>query len=367
MSVLRTIEVCVRKTENYFVILRRKQYWTKLMSENYSSLAKMRQDSKIGGGDFERSQVQGIKETFHNVPKFSLIFHRFYTLATGMFSEKYIPDSIYYSYIDPYFNKWEMAKYIDHKGLYRYMFPGAKQPKLLAYRMNGFWFDENGEMTDKQLVTDLIMAGKPCFVKQATDSEGGHGITFIDPKNHTNNEVSKLLDQNKRDIVIQEGLIQSPILSAINKCSVNTIRLITLLKRDGSVKIYSVVLRMGIGDSKVDNASSGGITVGVDNDGRLKPIAYNAKGERFDKHPTSNVKFDDFVIPNFDQVKQTVLTQAKNFPHFRLVSWDIALDKNNDPVIIEANLKYGEIDFHQLNNGPLFGEDTSEILSEVFA
>lgn len=123
---------------------------------------------------------------------------------------------------------------------------------------------------------------------------------------------------------------------------------------------------MGINESKVDNASSGGITVGIEENGRLKSCAYNAKGIRFDKHPTSGVKFDDFTIPNFEEIKHTVKEQAKNFPHFRLISWDIALDKNNNPIIIEANLKYGEIDFHQLNNGPLFGDDTKEILNEVF-
>lgn len=29
-------------------------------------------------------------------------------------------------------------------------------------------------------------------------------------------------------------------------------------------------------------------------------------------------------------------------------------------------MRFGEIDFHQLNNGPLFGDDTEEILKEVF-
>ena len=33
----------------------------------------------------------------------------------------------------------------------------------------------------------------------------------------------------------------------------------------------------------------------------------------------------------------------------------------------DANLHFGEIDFHQLNNGPLFGDDTKEILKEVFS
>ena len=27
---------------------------------------------------------------------------------------------------------------------------------------------------------------------------------------------------------------------------------------------------------------------------------------------------------------------------------------------------YGELDFHQINNGPIFGEDTEKILKEVF-
>lgn len=50
MSALKALEICVRKAENYFVILRRKQYWTKLMSDNYSSLAKLQSNPQNGGG-----------------------------------------------------------------------------------------------------------------------------------------------------------------------------------------------------------------------------------------------------------------------------------------------------------------------------
>ena len=57
---------------------------------------------------------------------------------------------------------------------------------------------------------------------------------------------------------------------------------------------------------------------------------------------------------------------ATKVPHFRLVSWDIAIDSVGQPVFIEMNPAYGELDFHQLNNGPIFGEDTEEVLEEVF-
>ena len=45
---------------------------------------------------------------------------------------------------------------------------------------------------------------------------------------------------------------------------------------------------------------------------------------------------------------------------------DFAVDDNEEVVLIEANLCDGELDFHQLNNGPLFGDDQIEIFDEVF-
>ena len=53
-------------------------------------------------------------------------------------------------------------------------------------------------------------------------------------------------------------------------------------------------------------------------------------------------------------------------PHFRSVSWDIAIVADGTPTLIEANLCRGGIDLLQLNNGPLFGKDTKKILDEVF-
>ena len=50
-----------------------------------------------------------------------------------------------------------------------------------------------------------------------------------------------------------------------------------------------------------------------------------------------------------------------------MVSWDFAVDQDGAPVFIEANLNVGGVHINQINNGPLFGEDTKMILDEVFA
>ena len=72
----------------------------------------------------------------------------------------------------------------------------------------------------------------------------------------------RIIQSSQDDIVIQEELHQHEALRKLNESSVNTVRVLSLLKRDG-VKIYSLILRMGINGSKVDNACSGGIHVAL--------------------------------------------------------------------------------------------------------
>ena len=145
----------------------------------------------------------------------------------------------------------------------------------------------------------------------------------------------------------------------------------SVLFEDG-VYILSAVLRMGFGNSKVDNATAkdnagyDGMSCGIDENGCLKKYAYGyTTGNRCEKHPDGLV-FEGFKIPSFDKAVELVKSAHPLIGHFRLVSWDIAIDKDGDPVLIEANMRKGGINFHQFNNGPLFGDLTEKVLNEVF-
>lgn len=43
-----------------------------------------------------------------------------------------------------------------------------------------------------------------------------------------------------------------------------------------------------------------------------------------------------------------------------------SIDETGEPVLIEANINYGGVEIHQINNGLIFGNETKEILEEVF-
>lgn len=203
------------------------------------------------------------------------------------------------------------------------------------------------------------------FIKQAEDSAGGHGVVFFD-KSDGDGRLKEILHSLKVNTVIQTGLKQHNEMNRLNPSSVNTIRILTHLTRNEGVKIRSVIVRMGRNGSHVDNASSGGVTVGVDSTGRLKEVGYDVRGEKYYEHPDTHTKFCDVVIPNFSTILDEVTVLQWQLPQFRLLSWDIAVSEDGSPVIIEVNMHSGQLDFHQLNNGPVFGKDTRKVLSEIF-
>lgn len=287
----------------------------------------------------------------------------FYISTTGVFCPEYIPDDLYYCKIDPYFNNWGLAEFIDNKCYYSSIFPTVKQPNMLAYRMNGIWFI-NSEIGDLKTVLGRV-SGHNAFIKQATESEGGHGVTYC-RGGANQEEIEQVIESIHGDIVIQSEIRQCAEMSRLNESSVNTVRVLSLLSLDGQVTILSCVARMGVNGAKVDNASSGGITCGIEQDGRLKKVAYSAKGAKFDQHPDTGLAFAEVKVPSYNNILEKVKELHPRVPHFRLVSWDFCVDDNLEPVLIEANLRYGQLDFHQLNNGPVFGNLTEQILQEVF-
>ena len=199
----------------------------------------------------------------------------------------------------------------------------------------------------------------------AQESFGGFGVTYLEPSAEMESEFKEISEKISVDIIVQKKIIQHERMAAFNPSSVNSLRLYSVLSKDGNVKVYSAVCRMGVGNTKVDNYASGGVSCGVDENGFLRKYGYSKTGERTEAHPASNIVFEGYSIPNYDAAVRLVEEAHKMVPHFRSVSWDIAITAEG-AVLIEANLFRGGIDLLQLSNGPLYGEDTKKILDEVF-
>lgn len=193
------------------------------------------------------------------------------------------------------------------------------------------------------------------IIKPSVNSSGGSGIVFWRDSDDMDIEV---LLKKCDNVVVQELIKQHPTLSAIHPDSVNSIRIMTITTGD-KVNELSSILRMGVGKSQVDNVSSGGIAVGIDENGRLKGKAFSGNGKCFEKHP-DGADFKGIEVPAFQDCLDICKATAPRFARFsRLISWDFAIGIDNKPLLIEANFRWGELDFHQMCNGPIFKDEES--------
>jgi len=297
--------------------------------------------------------------------KFKYYWHQYYTYITGVNDVRYIPDDLYFTYIDQYYNNRKLGWGVNDKNYYNIWFPNIKQPNTIIRKVNNIFYDENYHIITLDKALDKCNKHNEFIIKPAIDNGAGQGIIFF-RKEKDQDSLENLLNGNKlgRNFIVQEIVEQHECLSSIHKHSLNTLRIISLII-NGEVKILSSILRMGVNNNRVDNGNMGGIACGILDNGQLKGVAFDLKGNKYTQHPQGFL-FRDCIVPSYDKATSIVKQQHEKLAHFRLVSWDIAIDSNGIAVLIEANMRNGGIKYHQYCNGPLFGEYTEEVLKEVF-
>lgn len=315
----------------------------------------------------QKKSVNNFWEGVYRVsPKWAL----YYSAKNGQFDPRYIPNTLYYTKIDQYFNARKLGYGFNDKNYYSKIFADFKQPRVLVRKINGMIFDENYNQISVEDAFALITSENEVICKPSQETGSGRGIQFF--RKSDIERIRKFLnDRTYDDYIVQALIKQHPTLNEVHEGSINTYRICSLLMEDG-VHILSSVLRMGVGSSKVDNATAkdnakyDGMTCGIDEFGKLKKYAYGYHtGQRYEQHP-DGLLFEGFQLPAFDKAVELVKQAHPRIAHFRLVSWDIAIDEDGDAVLVEANMRKGGINFHQFNNGPLFGDLTEKVLDEVF-
>lgn len=349
----------------HFVRALDERFQVRLSRMKYSKRSYRNKSAVVGNDSLDKSTKRLISSYWSGVKvnsKFVALYNKINNTAS--FDVRYVSDDLFYCYIDPFYNNTDAAQWMDDKNYYDLLFKDVPQATFIARKMNGILLDANYEYIDINSVVDLCKGFEEVVVKKSVNSEGGHGVHILNAT--TVPEKLRSLIQKNHDLVIQEVVRQHPVLAAIHPSSINTLRIMSLL-HDGEVHILSTILRMGRGGSRIDNASSGGIFCGVDESGKLKKYAYDVNGNRWDCHP-SGVVFEGYEIPGVDKCKDIVRANAIKIARFcKMPSWDFAIDKNGEPILIEVNMSYGQLDFHQMTNGPLFKDLTLEMLNEVFA
>lgn len=299
------------------------------------------------------------------------LWHRFFITINSIESPCYISEGAFYNSIEPRLNNaWMVTAYTD-KNIYERILPSVKQPQTILRYIDGRYYDSlYTELTGYEALELLQAENSTLIFKPSIVSGRGRNIFRLIPDNGRillNGKDTSLNDLTgicPDGFIIQKFLDQHPAISAIYPHSLNTVRIVTLRYRD-SVEILSAIFKMGNEDHFLDKMAFGGLSCGINKDGTLFDYAFDNGFSKHKVHPQTGTVFKGLLLPGFQKLEETVINAHKNMPYFDMISWDMAIDPEGEPVMIEMNLRSQGIIYQQAIYGPLFGDKTREILNEL--
>lgn len=313
-------------------------------------------------------QKKKVKTFWKPYCRVKMNWFRYYTYVNGTFDPRYIPDDLYFTKIDQYFNARKLGYGFCDKNYYSRIFKGFKQPTTVIRKIGFLLFDENYCQIDIEKAEELLSKRAEVIAKPSQESGSARDIKFFDTKTKADELKQLLLDKNQKDIIIQDIVKQHPDLGKMHPQSLNTIRISTIMLDDG-VHVLLPFLRMGANDCRVDNVSAySGVTAEIKENGQLADRGFFDvySGKTTDKHP-QGMKLSEIRVPSLDKLVQKAKQAAQCVGNFRLVGWDFSVDEDGEPVLIEGNMrKNGAITVAQNMHGPFFGDITEKVLDEVF-
>jgi len=341
----------------------------------YSETRKKWRSIKLpaGSGKNEATLSQKFKNYWKNpygVPAKELAV---LTSLTGKEDYRFVPELYYYLYIEPRLNNRNYAFAYADKNIYHTMFPERKKlfPKAILRYINGSFY--NQDYSEVRENYHYYTEPYDVFiVKASTETGGGRDVVKVvrsgteykvgDSAVEYSGLFSHLGKLFRGSYQIQELIQQLDWYSSFNPTSVNTIRMFTYRSPvSDQVHILQSVLRFGRKGSFVDNQASGGFTCGITSDGFIRKEFCTKYGL---KKPLTElgVKIIDEKVPGLESMKETAKQLAPRFFYHRLLGFDFCVDTSGNVRLLEVNTKNIEINFMQMNNGPLFGDLTDEVL-----
>ncbi len=331
-----------------------KKIYNKLYSvwSNYNTRKKLdslflRYSSRVQLLNLTNEQESEIQKYYYEVlgRKVSTRWHRLLYSITGTFTPRYMPFEVYHEMLEK-LSPWKYIKVLDDKNLYRQFFSGFNIPQRVVECSMGKYFLIDNQDIAWGGAADAIKHCRDkgvCIIKPSIASSTGKGVKKVNFVNgidtFSGKNVEEIILSSGRNFVIEKVVEENDNLRQLNPSSCNTVRVHTYRNvATGEIKYVSAYLRIGRMGEVIDNVGAGGIAVPLDDEGRcVGDTAWTSKSFAHISHTDTGIAIDRYKIEHFKEIITTAVEAHKNLYHFDLIGWDMAMDKNNNVVIIEFN------------------------------
>lgn len=201
------------------------------------------------------------------------------------------------------------------------------------------------------VLSALSKAAPGPFVVKAVEGAHGHDVWRYDSVAFESQDarlrrfdgvetrLSSILGEEP--LVFERAVAQTAQFAAFNPSSVNTIRFMTTLYPDNSVRIIAAFIKIGRSGACVDNAGGGGnVDACIDIEtGRIQfALQYDGLDQiqEIERHPDTGAQLKDVVVDHWEETKKAICRFQRAYPYCKVPGWDIAMT-DAGPVVIEVN------------------------------
>ena len=329
----------------------------------------LKQPLKVVPQEVSTAAVKGAWSKYFNVnPKWA----QCYFSKNHVASPLYVPTDIWFTVICRKLNRLSFFRYqtLQDKNYLDMVFGDSITcPEVLLRNINGEFLDRDFNFIQSVKAIEICKDYPEVVVKPSLESKHARNISFVTQNGNSEvfaYELKKVMENMKSDYVVQKVLKQHKDMAKLNPDSINTIRVLSLLWK-GEVHILGALVRIGTEGARVDNpAASNGVSCVLSSEGIMNKFAYDRDWNPHTELP-NGIRLEGYQVPCFYRLIKTVKKLHYKVPHSRIVGWDMTISEKGEPMLIEANLDYPEIYFHQLGGGPIFKDKDffDEILSYV--
>ena len=333
-------------------------FFKKKITCNYKNLEVHRTLSKE-----QKQEVQAFYKSMIG-REIDLYSHEYFYSRTGVFTKEYVPTNLYHSEILPRANMHPFNEAYGDKNMCDILFPKDKVAHTILKNMNGYFYLEGKPVSEDEAlafcrnIDDVVI--KPSM---AFSGEGVQSLTVKDGKTNIDDlTIGQLFKKYDKNWLIQRKVRQHAGMSALNPSSVNTLRVLSYRSGMEVLIIYTVV-RIGRKGQVIDNQCAGGISTTVSKNGKLGKYAFGGYTIDNIEKTDSGIVLDGYQVPSFDKAIEFVKELHLYLPFFNLVGWDVAIQENGEPILIEWNARPG-LSQSAFCSG--MGEYTERIIRELW-
>lgn len=302
-------------------------------------------------------------------------WHKLYQSVNGVFDERYFPDFLFSTELEWRTNPKKYADVLSDKNLLHTLFrvDNLNIPKTYISCSNGIYQDPERKIINEEKAMELASKIGNAVIKPAIESCSGHNVRIVSMENgidtRSGHTLKDIMSDYAYNFVIQEVVTPCEEIKTLSPNCLSTFRVITYVT-DESIFSAPVSMRVGTGNSDVDNIHAGGLGVGVDNDGKLSKYAYKLgygdNNEKIEVHPDSEIPFGGYHIPLIPEMIEMAKQCHALIPMLGILSWDFTIDKDRRITLIEVNTQDQAAWFPQMTNGKaMFGDQTQYFINQI--